>query len=78
MEKHPLYFEELELEARYKTFGEQKLRQAYDKAKAEGQVGTTTLGQKYIAHQYRKDFEAVKLFVENALAPKRGVKPAYV
>lgn len=51
MEKHPLYFEELELEARYKTFGEQKLRQAYDKAKAEGQVGTTTLGQKFIAHQ---------------------------
>ena len=78
MEKHPLYFEELELEARYKTFGEQKLRQAYDKAKAEGQVGTTTLGQKFIAHQYSNVFEAVKLFVENALAPKRGVKPAYV
>lgn len=78
MEKHPLYFEELELEARYKTFGEQKLRQAYDKAKAEGQVGTTTLGQKFIAHQYSSVFEAVKLFVENALAPKRGVKPAYV
>ncbi|WP_130920878.1 DNA-directed RNA polymerase [Phascolarctobacterium faecium] len=78
MEKHPLYFEELELEARYKTFGEQKLRQAYDKAKAEGQVGTTTLGQKFIAHQYSNVFEAVKLFVENTLAPKRGVKPAYV
>ena len=78
MEKHPLYFEELELEARYKTFGEQKLRQAYDKAKAEGQVGTTTLGQKFIAHQYSNVFEAIKLFVENALAPKRGVKPAYV
>lgn len=78
MEKHPLYFEELELEARYKTFGEQKLRQAYDKAKAEGQVGTTTLGQKFIAHQYSNVFEAVKLFVENALAPKRGVKSAYV
>lgn len=78
MGKHPLYFEELELEARYKTFGEQKLRQAYDKAKAEGQVGTTTLGQKFIAHQYSNVFEAVKLFVENALAPKRGVKPAYV
>lgn len=59
MEKHPLYFEELELEARYKTFGEQKLRQAYDKAKAEGQVGTTTLGQKFIAHQYSNVFEAV-------------------
>ena len=77
-EKHPLYFEELELEARYKTFGEQKLRQMYDKAKAEGQVGTTTLGQKFIAHQYSNVFEAVKVFVENALAPKRGVKPAYV
>lgn len=75
---HPLYFEELELEARYKTFGEQKLRQAYDKAKAEGQVGTTTLGQKFIAHQYSTVFEAVKVFVEGALAPKRGVKPAYV
>lgn len=78
MEKHPLYFEELELEARYKTFGEQKLRQVYDKAKAEGQVGTTTLGQKFIAHQYSAVFEAVKVFVEGALAPKRGVKPAYV
>ena len=78
MEKHPLYFEEIELEARYKTFGEQKLRQTYDKAKAEGQVGTTTLGQKFIAHQYSNVFEAVKLFVENTLVPKRGVKPAYV
>lgn len=78
MEKHLLYFEELELEARYKTFGEQKLRQVYDKAKAEGQVGTTTLGQKFIAHQYSAVFEAVKVFVEGALAPKRGVKPAYV
>lgn len=78
MEKHPLYFEELELEARYKTFGEQKLRQVYDKAKAEGQVGTTTLGQKFIAHQYSAVFEAVKVFVEGALAPKRGVKPVYV
>ena len=76
--QHPLYLEELELEARYKTFGEQKLRQVYDKAKAEGQAGTTTLGQKFIAHQYSNVFEAVKVFVENALAPRRGVKPAYV
>ena len=68
-EKHPLYFEELELEARYKTFGEQKLRQVYDKAKADGNVGTTTLGQKFISHQYSYVFEAIKVFVENAVAP---------
>lgn len=78
LNQHPLYLEQLALEAKYKNLGAERMQKVYDDAKGNGTAASTKLGQKLINHQYQPVLMAIHKFVEDALAPKRGVKPTYV
>lgn len=69
--------EQLALEARYKTIGMEITKATYTKAKADGQVDNTKIGQKFISHRFIQAKDAIQMFVEDRLAPKPGVKPTY-
>lgn len=73
-----LFTEQLEIEASYKQFAEELLKNAYEESKLEGQAAETALGKRLMNHQFDTVFENVKVFVETTLQPKPGVKPAYI
>jgi hypothetical protein len=73
-----LFTEQLEIEASYKKFAEELLRDVYEESKVEGQAADTALGKRLMNHQFDTVYDNVKVFVETTLQPKPGVKPAYI
>ena len=78
--KDPLYFEQLEIEAHYKNLGVIAVQKTYntEMTSKHGDLSHTSLGQRFISHQFIQIKENIKNFIEEQLKPKRGVKPSYV
>lgn len=79
VEKHgALFYEQLELEARYKRIAMDSMRNMLSDKKANGAASEVSIGKGLINHQFETVYNNVKTFVDYTLAPKPGVKPAYL
>lgn len=78
MYNHPLYQDQITLEATWRDQARTMKELEIAKQKAEGGASSLSIGQRLIDREYENAINNVQAFVEHATAPRKGSKSAYV
>lgn len=72
-----LFYEQLNLEDTYKNLAQEAAKRLLEDRRANHSAATSSLGQRFISHQFDTVLDNVKAFMEYTLKPKPGVKRSY-